>query len=314
MTGMNRFSLVFILLSALRVDAADPPAAPAPAPASAPTNPPPTIQDLAYDEHDLTKLDFWRAEGEGPRPLYIFIHGGGWTSGDKAERLPIFQPFLKRGISCASINYRLTPGNPLPTPVHDAARAIQFLRSRADELGIRKDRIVLTGGSAGACTSLWLACHDDLADPDSADPVARESTRVQGAFANAGQTSIDPPQILDWLGPKVLDHRMTPSAVGAKDSAEAMANYAQYEPLYKEFSPWNHVSSDDPPLLLSYDADTTLPSKDAGHGIHHPVYGVKMKERCDSVGQECHLFLGGVTDSKKYSDATSFVLAILLAE
>lgn len=285
-----------------------------PAPAPAFVNPPPTIQDLAYDVHDLTKLDFWKAEGEGPRPLYIHIHGGGWTSGDKAERVPEWRAFLKRGISCASINYRLTPQHPLPTPVHDAARAIQFLRSRADELGIRKDRIVLTGGSAGACTSMWLACHDDLADPDAADPVARESTRVQGAFANAGQSSIDPPQIQEWLGPMVLEHRMIPFAVGAKDSAEALANYSRHETIYKEFSAWNHVSSDDPPLLLSYEADRTLPSKSAGHGIHHPVYGVKMKEKCDAVGQECHLFIGKITDSKKYSDATSFVLAILLAE
>jgi len=63
-------------------------------------------------------------------------------------------------------------------PLGDAARALQFVRSKAAEWNIDKTRIGATGGSAGACSSLWLAFHDDLADPKSSDPVARESTRL----------------------------------------------------------------------------------------------------------------------------------------
>ena len=87
----------------------------------------------------------------------------------------------------------------MPAPVHDAALAIQFIRSKAAEWNIRKDRIVLTGGSAGACTSMWLLTHDDLADPKSDDPVRRESTSVTAAAVAGGQTSIDPKQIEPWL-------------------------------------------------------------------------------------------------------------------
>ena len=67
---------------------------------------------------------------------------------------------------------------PVQAPMHDTARALQFLRSMAAEWRIDTTRIGAAGGSAGACTALWLAYHDDLADPAGPDPVARESTRL----------------------------------------------------------------------------------------------------------------------------------------
>ncbi len=271
----------------------------------------PTFAEVSYGDNQMQVIDFWKAEGDGPRPLLVYIHGGGWVAGDKARRDADVKPFLDKGISYAAINYRLTGEAPLPAPVHDAARAIQFIRSKADEWNIRKDRIALTGGSAGACTSMWLLCHDDLADPDSSDPIARESTRVTAAAVTGGQTSIDPKVIEGWLGPNVLKHRMINMAVGEPTIEGALENYDQHRDLYVEFSAYNHVTSDDPPLYMSYGGDMTLPSKSAGHGIHHPVYGVKMKEKADSVGQECHLSIPKTSETT-YRSANDFLMEKLL--
>lgn len=273
----------------------------------------PTFANVPYGDHERMVIDFWRAEGNGPRPLQVYIHGGGWTAGNKSRRDVDIKPFLDRGISYASIEYRLTGEAPLPAPVHDAARAIQFLRSKAVEWNIRPDRIALTGGSAGACTSMWILCHDDLADPNSDDPVARQSTRVTAAAVAGGQTSIDPKVIEPWLGPNVLKHRMINMAVGEPTMEGALENYSKHRALYQEFSPYNHVSEDDPPLYMSYGGDMTLPSKNAGHGIHHPMYGVKMKEKADLVGQECHLLIPGTSEVKQYANANEFLFAKLLA-
>lgn len=275
---------------------------------------PPTYADVSYGPHARNVLDFWKADGEGPRPLLVYIHGGGWVAGDKKQDSSKFQPFLDKGISYAAVNYRLTPDNPLPAPVHDAARAIQFIRTKAKEWNIDSKHIALTGGSAGACTSMWLLLHDDLADPTAPDPVLRESTRVCAAAVSAGQVSIDPKVIEEWLGPGVLMHRMIPMAVGERKLVDALTNYEKYRKLYVEFSPYNHVDGQDPPLLMTYGADMTLPSKDAGHGIHHPVYGVKMKEKSDKVGHECHLLIPGVSKSEQYSSAEEFLTAKLLAK
>ncbi|NND95869.1 MAG: alpha/beta hydrolase [Pirellulaceae bacterium] len=274
----------------------------------------PTAANVPYGDHAKQVIDFWQAKGDGPRPLLVYIHGGGWIGGDKKRRDSDVQPYLDRGISYAAVNYRLTGEAPLPAPVHDAARAIQFLRSKADQWNIRKDRIGLTGGSAGACTSMWLLCRDDLADPKSDDPVARESTRVWAAAVGGGQTSIDPKQIEPWLGPNVLKHNMINMACGERTIEGALKNYEKHRELYVEFSAYNHVSKDDPPLLMTYGSDMTLPSKNAGHGIHHPVFGVKMKEKCDSVGQECHLIIKGYSESKDFKGTTDFLIAKLLQE
>ena len=274
----------------------------------------PTHANVSYGDHKMKVIDFWKAEGDGPRPLLVYIHGGGWIGGDKKRQDVHVKPFLDKGISYAAVNYRLTGEAPLPAPVHDAARAIQFIRSKAGEWNIRKDRIALTGGSAGACTSMWILCHDDLAKPDSADPVARESTRVAAAAVAGGQTSIDPKVIEPWLGKMVLKHNMINMAVGEKTIHDALKNYEKHRELYREFSPFNHVSEDDPPLLMTYGNNMKLPSESAGHGIHHPVYGVKMKEKADSVGQECHLIIKGVSKSKEFKNANDFLMTKLLAK
>ncbi len=273
----------------------------------------PTHAEVSYGPHAMNVIDFYQAEGEGPRPLLVYIHGGGWTGGDKKQAEANFKPFLDKGISYAAINYRLSGIAPLPAPVHDAARAIQFIRSKAKEWNINPDRIALTGGSAGACTSMWILLHDDLADPDSDDPVARQSTRVTAAAVSGGQTSIDPKVIEPWLGPNVLKHRMINMAVGEATIEGALANYDKYHDLYVEFSAYNHLDDSDPPLLMTYGSDMTLPSKDAGHGIHHPVYGVKMKEKADKAGHECHLLIAGVSKSDKYGSANEFLFDKLLA-
>lgn len=272
----------------------------------------PTFADVCYGPYPADVLDFWQAEGEGPRPLLVYIHGGGWVGGDKKQAPANFLPFLEKGISYAAVNYRLTGEAPLPAPVHDAARAIQFLRSKAGEWNINAKRIALTGGSAGACTSMWLLVHDDLADPKADDPILRESTRVTAAAVNAGQTSIDPKVIEGWLGPNVLKHRMINMAVGEPTIEGALANYDKYRDLFVEFSPYNHVDGNDPPLFMTYGGNMKLPSEDAGHGIHHPVYGVKMKEKADACGMECHLIIPGVSNSEQYKTANDFLLAKLL--
>jgi arylformamidase len=273
----------------------------------------PAEVDLSYGPHASNVLDFWPAEGEGPRPLLVYIHGGGWIGGDKKQDVGRIQKFLDKGISYAAINYRHTPAAPLPAPVHDAARAIQFIRTKAKEWNINPDRIALTGGSAGACTSMWILLHDDLADPDADDPVLRESTRVAAAAVAGGQTSIDPKVIEPWLGPNVLKHNMINYAVGEKTIEGALANYDKHHDLYVEFSAYNHVDGNDPPLLMTYGNDMSLPSKNAGHGIHHPVYGVKLKEKSDAAGHECHLLIKGVSASDDYDSADAFLVDKLLA-
>ena len=155
--------------------------------------PPPDAADVKYGTHARNVFDLWVPKGEGPFPLVLYIHGGGFMQGDKRSLgAPRLKEYLDAGCAVAAINYRFTDAAPAPAQYLDCARALQTLRHRAKEWKLDPSRIASTGGSAGAGTSLWLAFHDDLADPKSEDPVSRQSTRLTCVAVDDGQSSYDP--------------------------------------------------------------------------------------------------------------------------
>lgn len=116
----------------------------------------PTYRDIAYGPHSKQVLHFWKAESETPAPLLVFIHGGGWTSGSRTDRrfCGLYREILRAGISVASIEYRSiqeAAAEGIKPPVKgclcDAARKVQFFRSKASEWQIDKTRIAMLKGS-----------------------------------------------------------------------------------------------------------------------------------------------------------------------
>jgi arylformamidase len=273
--------------------------------------PTPTHADISYGPHERNVLDVWLAKSDKPTPLAVHIHGGGWINGDKkGTAAATVKYMLDHGVSVAAINYRYSTIAPLPTPVHDAARAIQFLRSKAGEWNFDKTRVAAFGGSAGACTSLWLNYHDDLADPKSNDPVARESSKLCAAVGFSGQTAIDPKTIVPWVGEQVMNHAMISRAVGAKDGADALARYEEFQKLYQEFSAYTHVDKNDAPVLLVYPKDGPAPAPGPGAAIHHANFGKKLKEKADMVGASATLQIGGAK-SPGFVEPNEFLLRYL---
>ena len=270
---------------------------------------------LSYGTHERNTLDFWSAPGEGPHPLLIYIHGGGWTAGDKTQingRVNI-DSWLAKGVSVASINYRYSTDGILPLPVLDAVRAVQFLKYHAQGLKLNPERFALQGGSAGGCSALYILFHDDLADPSAADPVLRESTRVAGVFGQFPQTSLHPHTIKKWIGVEAASHPMIHSAVGAASYVELTNKIDAYEALLSEFSPMNHMDADDPPLFLSYPSDMTLPAAKGAAAIHHGMFGVKLKEQAGRIGYtKLWLSIPGTEDAAITS--TKFLETILLGK
>src|SRR3954467_4215404 len=190
---------------------------------------------VPYGTHPRQVLDFYQAKSDKPTPLVFHIHGGGWRAGDKKMNP---KPFLDKGISVVSINYRLIDPKkddqlvpPVKAPLEDAARALQFVRSKAKEWNIDKTRIGATGGSAGACSSLWLAFHDDMADPKSEDPIARETTRLYCAAVNGAQTSLDPKETREWLP----NYTYGAHAFGLKNLDEVEAQRDRIKDWIKEY-------------------------------------------------------------------------------
>jgi hypothetical protein len=141
-------------------------------------------RDVAYDtKHERDVLDFWPAVAtDGPAPVFVWFHGGGFQSGDKSafekNRSAMLEAYQEVGFAVASCNYPLMSEDidHLEIARH-CARAIQFLRSQSKDWQIDAARIVCGGASAGAIISEYLAYQDDYAVLESDDEVARMSSR-----------------------------------------------------------------------------------------------------------------------------------------
>lgn len=251
--------------------------------------PAPSEADVKYGPHARNVLDLWQPEGaDGPAPLLVYFHGGGFVAGDKSSFDPT--PFLEDGMAVVSANYRFVDGrNTLsPAPMHDAARVIQFLRQHAQRWNLDPDRIGVSGGSAGAVIAMWLGYHDDLADPDSDDPVSRQSTRVTCIAPLNGPANLDPRWITQTMGGPPHVHGSFPKMFGV--GAEELAQHPNLK-LVLESSPIEHVSAGDAPSLLIYTgslAGIPLPaSASTGVLIHHAYFGKALKKRLDAAGVAC---------------------------
>lgn len=255
--------------------------------------PAPDRQNVSYGPHARNVLDLWQAESDEPTPLVIFIHGGGFRGGDKRGTPPaLVRRCLELGISVASINYRLSDTATFPAFMLDGGRAVQFLRYKAQEWNLDPTKVACCGGSAGAGISLWLAFHDDLADPGNEDPVLRQSTRLTAAGSINGQCSYDPRFIKEHIGGSGELHPALPAFYGlGADELETPKAHR----LYDEAAPINYLSEGDPPVFTFYTRSMTplpLPADaDAGLVIHHPQFGVVLKERMQALGINCILRL-----------------------
>ena len=275
--------------------------------------PAPDIANEAYGPHKHNVLDLWKAKSTVPAPLVVFIHGGGFSAGSKADLSPgLLSSLLAKGISVMAIDYRLTPETFFPGHYLDCARAIQFARLHAKEWNLDPQRIGATGGSAGAGTSLWIAFHDDLADPKNADPVLRQSTKLACVAVQGAQSTYDPRKVREWVGEAAAQHQALRSMYGLKpDEVDTPKAYK----LYEAAAPINFLTKTAPPVYAFYNEPRgPLPANARpGFGIHHINFGLKLKEQMDKLGIECivrHLDEG----AKPGPEATEFFERHLLKE
>ncbi len=283
--------------------------------------PAPTIRNVRYGPHwERNVFDFWSAETDRPAPVYFYIHGGGWSANEKYRVGWYADNWRSRGFATVSINYRLRSSRidpPATWPLYDAVRAMQTLRGKAAEFNIDPNRIATAGGSAGGCTSMWLALHDDIADPSNSDPIARFSSKPTVATGLNAQTSLNPYDFIEWpyIGTTnaIFTSDMPPGAYGVSASTwqeKKEGLLAVPRDILDEYSPLTHVSADDVPVYLSntHGLVNCTPDSCDGGAIHHAQMGVALKEKMDVAGVECVLDIPGESYHNPYGSTRSFII------
>lgn len=202
------------------------------------------------------RLDIYRqVASKGPRPLVVYIHGGGWQSGHTrhsgafANWPEVLASLARRGYVVASIEYRLSSEAMFPAAIHDAKNSIKWLRQNADKFSIDPRTTIVWGGSAGGQLAALAAtsCGVESLAPAAADkaaPGAAQSDCVQGLVA--------------WYG--VFDFNAMGEAAaspGGKYLGCASGECAGNKTLA---SPITHVDAKDPPALLIHgEIDRVVP-------------------------------------------------------
>ena len=260
------------------------------------------LADHAYGSHWRNTLDFWKAKSVQPTPVLLIFHPGGFVGGDKSRYYgdPLVTACLENGISVVLANYRYVTQAPFPAPHHDAARVIQYVRHHANSWGLDPERVAMSGSSAGGNMSVWLAVRDDLADPESDDPISRESTRLTTIIGFNSQTSNDPFFIWDKIYQGSDAHSSTYYFYGVEmmpvDQLRTELKKPKFRKIAHEATALNHITKDDPPVFLihpesldEWDGKPLPPETAQSKYAHHIAFGKYFKDHYESLGLQCRL-------------------------
>ena len=221
----------------------------------------PDFQDVEYASPDPGwKLDLYMPDlACPPYPVVVFIHGGGWISGDKAD-VDGFQPyFLNKGFAVASINYRYCFVHKWPEQMFDCKAAIRFLRANAGTYSIDPDRIGVFGESSGGQLAAVLGASAGIASLEGAvgdhDDVSSVVHAVSTYYPPTNLFEFAQYEGPDGVASKLIGIEILDVIENLEDPA-----YAEWITLIDSASPMTHVSADDPPFYLVHgDQDTIVP-------------------------------------------------------
>lgn len=212
-------------------------------------------RDVAYvtDGHERQKLDLYLLpEQRTPRPMVVWIHGGGWRGGDKSNCPARF--LLEHGYHVASINYRLSHHATFPAQIHDCKAAIRWVRANAAKHGIAPEKIGVWGSSAGGHLVALLGTSGRVAE-------------LEGKLGESGDSRVQ--AVVDYYGPTdLLKMNEQAGELGTLDhdapaspESKLLGGPLQHQvELARQASPLAYVSNDDPPFLIVHgDKDPLVP-------------------------------------------------------
>ncbi|MGB5167668.1 MAG: alpha/beta hydrolase [Acidimicrobiia bacterium] len=202
----------------------------------------------------VLKLDVYRRPGDATnRPALLYIHGGGWTVGDKREQgLPLLHSMARNGWVCFSANYRLSPGATFPDHLVDVKASLVWIREHGADYGADTSFVAVAGGSAGGhlAALVGLSENDARYQPgfESDDTSVQAVVPIYGVYDTTNRLGVQSDQYVPML--------MEPLVMKA---------FLEDEPeKFHDASPLDRIHGDVPPfLVVQGDRDTLAPVEEA---------------------------------------------------
>lgn len=239
-------------------------------------------------------LNLYLPEGPAkPVPVLLFIHGGGWRKGDRADYKYYTVYYAQRGYAAATISYRLSEEAKFPAAVEDAKCAVRWVRANAETYGFDDRHIAVIGGSAGGHIAM-------MAGYTAGDPA------LEGNGGHADRSSAVQ-AVVNFYGPSDLT---TEQAKAFPDVHTFLgATFAENPAVYEQASPLAHVDSNSPPTLIFHgsidelvpvDQSEALAAKLRAAGVpceYHRLEGwPHTMDAAVAVNDYCRYFLDAFLD------------------
>lgn len=234
------------------------------------------------------KLDLYLPhDRRRPRPLVIWVHGGGWVGGSREVANLRLLPWLQMGWAAANVSYRVAKQATAPAALEDVRCALRWLHARADEFKLDRERFVITGGSAGAHLALMAGM---LRSPNRFDHAC--PTEGPARWRTGEAPALQVAAIINTMGITDLTALLSPDAAGRHYAIEwfgALAEPARSE-LARELSPLHQVHDGTPPILSFHgDADDVVPLSQAQR-LHAALAAASRPQRLVVVPGAKHGF------------------------
>ena len=263
-----------------------------------------THLDLTYatvGDKEL-KLDLYVPEGVDSPPLVVWIHGGAWQFGSKANPPA---NFVESGFALASVEFRQSTEAPFPAMVHDIKAAVRYLRANADVYGYSAERIGISGASSGGHLAALVGVTNGVAELEGAlGDYVDVSSDVQAILVYFGASNLT--SILDQSTPRGIEIRV-PALERLLGGVPA-----DVPDVARLASPVFHVDESDPPLLLLHgDQDPQMPINQA-HELHGAYKAAELDAEFDVVHGAGH---GGPAfyNEEHWARAEAFLRRVLTA-
>jgi len=254
------------------------------------TVPAATFEDVPYGPHPKQRVDVYLPKGrKGPLPVVVYLHGCGWTSGAIVDRIvgKAIPGLLEKGVAVVCVGYRYIRDArmdgvkpPVMGCLDDCENALKFVKANAARWNFDLNRIGLAGGSAGACSALYVALKDDCA------------AGVKAVAPIIAQTSMDPAEMREWIP----DSHYGAHAFGYRNFADWLEHRADCLADVERISPAallrKATPSRAPVFHLLYGAPLK-PGEQAKDPTHSPAFGVKFAEIARERGVKCDVAYGG---------------------
>lgn len=222
--------------------------------------------DVEYSTPDgeSLKLDFVRPAGEGPFPVVIAIHGGGWRTGSRTEYKDFQTNMARLGVATAAVQYRLAPQFKFPAPLDDVSAALKFLLDDPEQFKLDPQRVIWMGGSAGGHLALLAGLQQD------------DSYQTRLIINVAGPTDLRTFESLE-SGDAALKQYVS------RDSAELLEDLLgstdRTADVYRQASPIEFIRAEGPRIVTFHGEKDDIVPVTQGRTLHEKLKEIGASER-----------------------------------